>query len=195
MNTACSTCLVYTSHVVVAQLQLRDGHRVVLVYDGHRPAREQDLQGREGVVVAPPVAEVVAREQQLGGDVAALLQGAGVLLHEKALAHGGAGLLGRDRDGPLVIAQQGIARSDGRARHHDDLMPLVAQVRDLGGQRAQPLRREPPALFRERARAYLNNYRLLPGHGGTPPKTHQLFYYYNIPPRIIKRIGRRGDVI
>ena len=177
-------------HVVVAQLQLGDGHRVVFIYYGHRPAREQHLKRRKGVVIAPPVAEVVPCEQQLRRNVAVLVQAARVFLHQQPLANRGAGLLCRSRLGPLVIAQQRVARGYGRARHHDDLVPLVPELRHLSRQRAQPLRREPPALLRQGAGAYLYDYRLFPAHvQSSSPKIQsfgKLIFYYNTAPCIIQ---------
>ena len=136
-------------HVVVAQLQLRYGHRVVFVYYRYGSPRQQDLQRGKGVVVPPSVAEVVPGEQQLRRNVAALLQAAGVFLHQQTLAHGGAGLLRRNGLRPLVVAQQSVARGYRRARHHDHLMPLVPQPCHLCGQRPQPFRRESAGFLRQ----------------------------------------------
>ena len=98
-------------------------------------------------MIAPPVGEVRAGEEQLRRDVAVVGQAAGVLLHQEPLPHGGARLLGGHGHGPLLIAEEGISSGDCAAGHHYHLMPRVARMGDLRRERAQPRDVQLPALF------------------------------------------------
>ncbi len=73
--------------VVVAQLQLVDHHRVVLVHDGDHTDRQHALQSLAGVEVLAAIGQDVSGEEDLAGNAPGHPELPEIPLHEPALAH------------------------------------------------------------------------------------------------------------
>ena len=126
--------------VVVAELDLVDGHRIVLVDYGEDCRREQRLQRVSGVEIAFPVVHVVPRQKDLCRVPAQPREEPFVDGHEEVLADGGTGLqLG---DG-LGRTGQPHDRSPGRHRARRDqhqLAPFLQEAGHTVHEPADPLR-------------------------------------------------------
>ena len=87
--------------VIVAEAEFLDGHGVVFVDHGN-DAREgpQLSEGVFGIAAALQAVDVTVGEEELGGGESVAGECLLVGAHELCLAHGGAGLFGRQRFGP-----------------------------------------------------------------------------------------------
>ncbi|MNX75548.1 hypothetical protein D3C86_1070240 [compost metagenome] len=121
--------------VVVAELQLVDGHRVVLVDDGHHPhvMVQEGPQRVGGVQITLPIGEIRPGQEQLrAGEPQGREEGL-VGVHQAALAHGGGCLLGRDGAG-LLGHPEARATRPHRPRGDDEGAPAaLGQIRHGAG--------------------------------------------------------------
>ena len=98
--------------VVVPELDLIDRYGVVLVEDGDDLPGEEGEDRVPGIEVAPPVVQVIPRDQDLGDPLPVPAEGLFVDHHQGGLAHGGEGLLLGERSGPL--AESGLLHARTR---------------------------------------------------------------------------------
>ncbi len=120
--------------VVVAEADLLDHHRVVLVDDRHDLEVEQRHQGVAGVEVAPPVGQVVAGQKDLGDGVSGLAESLLVGAHHPALADCRGGLLERDGRRPASDAERPLAGGHRPGRDQHDLVAAADQLGEVAGE-------------------------------------------------------------
>ena len=144
-------------HVVVAEGELRDRHRVVLVDDGDDAELEQALEGVAGVEVALAVDHVAPREQDLRAGKPVRGKGALVGLDEPRLAGGGARLERGDIGGTGLEAEDLASRRGSARGDRDDVDPALAERGDLGAEAVDVAVVEPAVGIDERGRADLHD--------------------------------------
>ncbi len=120
--------------VVVAELDLVDADRVVLVDDRHGVALEQGVQRIPHVEVAGPAVEVFVRQQELGRVAAMPAQAFVVGTDQVGLADRGGGLELWQVVGPAFPAELAHPRADRAGADQRHLAPAVHHRADLLGQ-------------------------------------------------------------
>ena len=118
--------------VVVAELDLGEGDRVVLVDDGDDAVGQQRDEGVAGVQMPVVVLEVVVREQHLGDGQLVFREELFVGGHQPRLADGGARLEFGELLGALGVAEDAHAGPDRAGGNEDDLaagFPLGGHLR------------------------------------------------------------------
>ena len=129
--------------VVVAELDLVDRDRVVLVEDGDRPRLEKRAQGGACVVGARPVGEVRVREEHLRDGETPRVERLLVRPHEQRLARRRRGLQPRHLLRARAVTELLHPERDGAARH-DDERRVLARARSTTPV-ARRCRGRPPA--------------------------------------------------
>ena len=142
--------------IVVAELDLLDSDRVVLVDDRHRAGLEQRREGVARVVGAGAIGEIGVGEQHLRDGDADLAEGVLVALHEHALPRGGGGLEPGHVLRARLQAELRHPERDRAAGDDDDAALGRARRRDLGGEAI-------PGVARERFRSDLDHHPPRPG--------------------------------
>ena len=143
--------------VVVANEDFLDGHGIVLVDDGENPMPKKRLQGVGQVDIAPPVDEVVAREQDLPYGEAAFGKAFRVGLHEQRLTDGGRRLLLRKREEVAPPAEAESAEGNRSRRNEDYLVPAVYGVGDVRHHLFEFFVAEFAPLVRKAVRSHLDH--------------------------------------
>jgi hypothetical protein len=151
--------------VVVAEGDLVDGDRVVLVDDGDGAARREGVEGRAGVEVPLTVGEIGVREQHLGHHPAVSPEGLRPHPNQVPLARRGAGLellhaLRSARKTQLLHAQR-----DGPRRHHHHPTPR-REGREVVGEARQHRAVEAALRVGQHAAANLHHH-----HAGVSQET------------------------
>ncbi len=123
--------------VVVAEPNLLGRNGVVLIDNRQAAEPQQRIERVAGVEIPQAVVEVVARDQHLRGDDAVAGEKLGILLHQRALADCGAGLLLGDRARALVDAEPLHSRPNRAGGDEDHVLALVLDLRKLPGEIAE----------------------------------------------------------
>ena len=124
--------------VVVAELELAYGNRVVFIDNGQHAPLQEFREGVAGVEKALAGAQVVAGQQHLGRGHAVGVKSRVPGPHQLALAHGGGGLPGRQARGFHLPAVHGQGRPPGGhgAGRNQYQPPLAGQIALRTGLRA-----------------------------------------------------------
>ena len=164
--------VVVAQHLGLAGLDLRRGHRVVLVDHRDHPQLQQGLKGVAQVLRPDGGLHVLPGEEDLGHGAVVLGKELVVDMYHHALAHGGGGLLHPQLAGPLLQPQLLGADADGARGYQHHLIAHALQIREHPGQLFHVLQVEAPGF---------------PGQGGRAHLHHQpagvlLFHLLHAPP-------------
>ena len=145
--------------VVVAELDLVDADRVVLVDDRDGVPLEEGVERVPHVQVAGTAVEVFMGQQELCGVPAVPAQALVVGADQVRLADRGGGLELRQVVGPAVHAELAHARADGAGADQRDLAARVHDRADLLGEVVNPVGVEGAVWAGEDARPDLDDPR------------------------------------
>ena len=138
--------------VVVAEVDLASGDRVVLIDDGDRPCGKQRVERCPHVPVFLGVNHVVLGEQHLPHEHVAHAEGLRPFTNEHALPDRSERLAIGDRLGSRVKPHRAKRRGDRARADNDDLAPLVNEARHARGECPDRVAVEVTAWKRERTR-------------------------------------------
>ena len=119
--------------VVVAEANLLDRHRVVLVHDGHDPHLEQAGKRVARMEIRRTVGCVAPGQKHKRRSNPMLGERAGVTRRKRALPHRGRCLQARHVGGPSLDAERLEPARDGRTRHDDGRETRLAHTCHLAG--------------------------------------------------------------
>ena len=130
-------CMQHRSHlggerVVVADLQLLNRDRIVLIDDRNRTAPEQDGEGAEDVFIAAAVLKVTAVQKNLRARNLVRHQIFRVFLHQKALADSSGSLFIGNFRRPFFKAETGKACGDRTGGNENHMVACRLQRGKLG---------------------------------------------------------------
>ena len=117
--------------IVVAEANLLDRHRVVLVHDGHDPHLKQAGKRVARMEIRRAVGSVSPGQKHKGRGNPMLGERTGVACRKRALPHRGRRLKARHIGGPPLNAKRLEPARDGRARHDDGREARLAHASDL----------------------------------------------------------------
>jgi hypothetical protein len=116
--------------VVVAERDLVDRHRVVLVDYRNRSETQQTVERVPRIQIALALHEVVSGQQHLRADRTALLEHACVSTQQATLPHRGGSLKRRDVGRACLEAEGAESRADRARRHQDHVDAGLLEIRD-----------------------------------------------------------------
>jgi hypothetical protein len=125
--------------VVVAELDLVDADRVVLVDDGNHVVLEECIDRVADVQIPHAATKVIGCQQDLRGPQPMPLKGGIVSSNQMGLADAGCSLQVRQFFGPLLQPQQSDPSSNGTAGDDEYLLAGLPESHELVGDAADPV--------------------------------------------------------
>ena len=143
--------------IVVPEVELGGRHGVVLVDDGHRPHRQQGVEGGAHSPVVAAHGDVLSGEQHLSGHHAVGAHRGLPPGHEAPLPHGGRRLQQAQLAGALGHSQGDQSRGHRPGRHQDHVVATTSHPGDQARDDVDAVEVEAPVGASEGGRADLEH--------------------------------------